>query len=174
MKEEKKDLFSYLEDSDAICITTNPHYSEDGIALMGGGCAGEAARRWEEVPKNLGLFLETVKLNIPYIIGSIDLNGNYIQPSRDIIKNNKYKCLIISFPTIHNLMNGADLDLIVESAKLLVILSDKFNLKRIILPRPGAGIGGLDWYRQVKPVIADILDDRFIICCQDHDEFYED
>ena len=42
MKERKADLFAtILEDGvDAICITTNGHYTIHGVAAMGGGCAG--------------------------------------------------------------------------------------------------------------------------------------
>lgn len=171
MKEEKKDLFSYLFDpyTDAICITTNPHYSEDGIALMGGGCAGEAARRWNQVPKNLGALLQKIGTNIPFIIGATDINGNYIHPSPEVLSQKKYKCLIFSFPTIHDLMEGSDLALIEQSAKLMVGFANRKNLKKIILPRPGVGIGGLPW-SHVRPILDDILDDRFVIVSFGHEE----
>ena len=44
MKERKADLFEtiYEDDVDAICITTNGMYLENGAA-MGGGCAGVCA-----------------------------------------------------------------------------------------------------------------------------------
>jgi len=171
MKEEKKDLFEYLfdPDTDAICLTTNPHYSEDGVACMGGGCAGEAARRWNKVPKNLGTLLKNYKYNIPYIIGATDSNGEYLNPSSELVSKKQYKCLILSFPTIENLMAGSDLVLIKKSAKTMMSLADQLNLKKIILGRPGVGIGGLLW-SDVKPVLSDILDDRFIIVSFAHEE----
>lgn len=173
MKEEKKDLFSYLLDSDtdAICITTNPHYSEDGVACMGGGCALEAANRWHQVPINLGRLLKETKMNIPFIIGAIDNDGNYIDPSISFVAENQFKCLIFSFPTINDLHCGSDLELIKESALYMVRIADALKLKQIVSVRFGSGIGGLDWYEQVKPVVEPILDDRFIICCQENDEF---
>jgi hypothetical protein len=171
MIEEKKDLFSYLfdKDTDAICITTNPHYTEDGIAIMGGGCAGEAARRWTEVPKNLGKFLKSLNRNVPYIIGATDNNGHYLEPTSLVIQEKSFKCLIFSFPTINSLIQGSDLNLIKNSAAIMVHFANRLHLKKIILGRPGVGIGGLFW-SDVKPVLEDILDDRFIIVSFDHEE----
>jgi hypothetical protein len=50
------------------------------------------------------------------------------------------------------------------------IFADRFQLMGVAGVRFGSGIGGLDWYRDVKPVVEKILDDRFIICCQENDE----
>jgi hypothetical protein len=77
--------------------------------------------------------------------------------------------LIFSFPTINNLVDGSSLTLIERSAQIMKNYADQMNLKQIILPRPGVGIGGLAW-ADVKPVIEKILDDRFVIVSFDHEE----
>ena len=171
MKERKTDLFETIfeDDVDAICITTNGQYSVQGIAAMGGGCAGICARRWPETARRLGKMLKTFGANIPFVIGALDEDGNYVEPTREGIKNKEFKCVIFSFPTINNIINGSNLQLIKQSATILKDYVDQFELKGIMVPRPGVGIGGLSW-KEVKPEIASILDDRFTAVSFDHEE----
>lgn len=171
MKERKTDLFETIyEDSvDAICITTNGQYTMQGLAAMGGGCAGVCARRWPETAQRLGRMLKTFGTNIPFVIGALDEDGNYLEPTREMIKEKTFKCLIFSFPTINNLIQGANLQLIKQSATVLKDYVEQFELKNVILARPGVGIGGLSW-SEVKPAIEEILDDRFTIVSFDHEE----
>jgi hypothetical protein len=154
---------------DAICITTNGQYTLDGRAAMGGGCAGVCAKRWPETAVRLGKCLKNFGTNVPHIIGSLNADGDYMEPNLRIVKERKFKCLIYSFPTIDNLIDGANLDLIIQSAKLMKEQADKYGLRNIIVPRPGVGIGGLNW-ADVKTVIAPYLDDRFTIVSFEHEE----
>lgn len=171
MKEIKKDLFEciYDNDVDAICITTNANYTMSGLACMGGGCAGVAARRWPDVPKRLGMLLKKFGSNIPFVIGAVDKDGKQLDLSPAMIKAKQFKCLLFSFPTINNLGDGSNLQLIKQSATCMVDYANQFALKQVILPRPGVGIGGLLW-SDVKPAIEPILDDRFTIVSFDHEE----
>src|SRR5277367_6544040 len=111
MKERKADLFEtiYEDGVDAICITTNGQYCTDGRAAMGGGCAKIAADKWPETSLRLGKCLKNFLTNVPFVIGALDKEGKYLEPSIKMIKDNKFKCLIFSFPTIDNLMDGAKL-----------------------------------------------------------------
>lgn len=171
MKEKKADLFEtiYEDGVDAICITTNGMWLEDGRAAMGGGCAGVCAKRWPETAFRLGKCLKNFLTNVPFVIGALDMDGEYQEPTLKKIKEKKFKCLIFSFPTIDHLMDGAKLKLIENSAKELRTLVDRYELKGIMVPRPGVGIGGLSW-GDVKAVIAPYLDDRFTIVSFEHEE----
>jgi len=171
MKERKTDLFEtiYEDDVDAICITTNGQYTMQGIAAMGGGCAGVCAKRWPETARKLGRMLKTFGSNVPFVIGALDENGEYLEPDREMIRERKFKCLIFSFPTIHNIIHGSNLELIKQSATLLKDYVEQFGLTGIMVPRPGVGIGGLSW-AEVKPAIEEILDDRFTVVSFDHEE----
>lgn len=164
MKERKADLFEtiYEDGVDAICITTNGMYCADGTAAMGGGCAGVCAKRWPETSVRLGKCLKNLASNVPFVIGALNADGEYIEPTLKMIKERKFKTLIFSFPTIDDLMTGAKLSLIKNSAKELKILVDRFELKGIMVPRPGCGIGSLS-YKDVKPILEEIFDDRFTI-----------
>jgi hypothetical protein len=171
MKELKADLFETIYEGgvDAICITTNGHYTKDGQAAMGGGCAGVCAKLWPETSFRLGTCLKNFMTNVPFVIGALDEDGVYIKPTLKLIKDRKFKTLIFSFPTIDNLMDGAKLDLIKNSAKELKILVDRFELRGIMVPRPGVGIGGLEW-DDVKPILEEYMDDRFTIVSFDHEK----
>jgi hypothetical protein len=171
MKERKADLFEtiYEDKVDAICITTNANYTVDGRACMGGGCAGVCAKRWPETALRLGKCLKNFGTNVPFVIGALDKNANYIEPTLKIIKEKKFNTLIISFPTIDDLMDGAKLSLIKNSTEELVKMVYRFELKNIILGRPGVGIGNLPW-ADVKSILEPLLDDRFTIVSFEHEE----
>lgn len=170
MKERKADLFETIYESnvDAICITTNGMWLDNGRAAMGGGCAGVCAKRWPETAIRLGTCLKNFLTNVPFVIGALDADGKYIEPKLPMIRAKKFKVLIFSFPTIDNLMDGAKMRLIENSAKELKVLVDRFDLKGIMVPRPGVGIGGLNW-SDVKPILEPYMDDRFTIVSFEHE-----
>lgn len=171
MKEKKADLFEMIHEDgvDAICITTNGMWLTDGRAAMGGGCAGVCAKRWPETAWRLGKCLKNFLTNVPFVIGALDENGEYLEPTLKMIKEKKFKTLIFSYPTIDDLMTGAKIDLIKKSAQELKALVDRFELKGVVVPRPGVGIGGLSW-GDVKTVIEPYMDDRFTVVSFDHEE----
>lgn len=164
MKEKKADLFESIHDPevDCICITTNGMYSLDGRAAMGGGCAGVCAKRWPKTSQRLAACLKNFEKNVPFVIGALDRKGNWIDPTLKMIKEMKFKCLIISFPTINDLMDGASLDLIKQSAHELKAMVQKYGLRHVVCPRPGVGVGSLPW-ADVKSIIEPIFDDRFTV-----------
>jgi hypothetical protein len=171
MKERKADLFEMIHEVgvDAICITTNGMYLTDGRAAMGGGCARICADRWPATSLRLGTCLKNFMTNVPFVIGALDQAGNYLEPKLKMIKAHEFKTLILSFPTIDDLIDGAKLDLIKNSAKELRALADKYQLQGIVCPRPGVGIGGLSW-ADVKPLLEGHFDHRFTVVSFDHEE----
>jgi O-acetyl-ADP-ribose deacetylase (regulator of RNase III) len=68
---------------------------------------------------------------------------------------------LVVFPVKHEWMELADLALIQQSAYELIALADRLEWRRVVLPRPGCGNGGLTW-DQVQPLLWD-LDDRFVV-----------
>lgn len=163
MKEIKGNVFDLaLEDGvDSICITTNGITNFNGLAIMGAGTAGEAARRWPAVRVNLGKALKAFG-NFPYVIGMINKQGDFVNPSSKAIKEKDYKCLIWSFPTKNDFRYNSIPALIERSALALVEHVNKFDLKKIMIPRPGCSNGGLQ-FDEVKKIIEPIFDDRFHI-----------
>ena len=74
--------------------------------------------------------------------------------------DSKSKCGLIRFPTKYNIGdNKSSLELIEQSLQTLVQIANNFKSKKIYLPRPGCGIGGLDWETEVKPLCEKYLED---------------
>lgn len=138
MIEREIDLWEL--ECDVRCITTNGTVdSMSAENIMGAGCAGEAVRRHPWLPQYHGMLIQE--------------NGQHVFlcPGR-----------LVMFPTIRELGEGASLELVVRSSKELLHLADIYEWERIALPRPGAGLGGLEW-GEVKEILEPELDDRFII-----------
>lgn len=165
-----EDLFDQIEKSDAICITTNCTVTLDNnefVNPMGGGCAGAAKRLWPAIDYIYGLLL-SIAPHVPCILGYANQEDkeDFINPEE--VTMNAGWCAVVAYPTMHSIMDPADLNLVIRSALLLVELANFHQWKSIVVPRMGAGIGGLNWETQVKPAVENILDDRFTII---HKEF---
>ncbi len=157
------DLFDFVQnkDIDVICITTNCSVSNDGTNPMGGGCAGAAARRWKELPEVLGSMLQSIP-SVPCLLGWVDRETDEFH--LDYMKD----CVALwAYPTMHEIGTPADLRLVTRSAALMKEVADVFGYQNILIPRPGAGIGGLDWKEEVKPALEEILDGRFYLVHKD-------
>lgn len=119
----------------------------DGTAVMGAGLALDAAKRHPELPKKLG----------DHILR---------WDCRPFVYQN-----IICIPTKYNWNQPSRLDLIASGCRELVLLADVFkalgNNDLILLPKLGCGLGGLNWERQVRPVMDALLEsERFILVSQ--------
>ena len=130
--------------ADARVIPTNGFIKKNGEGVMGRGVALQMKQRYPHAPAWLGNHLIR--------------NGNHVGrcslPKRDL--------LFIWFPVkITSWRDDASLTLIERSCQELVALvSPMWN--QVALPRVGCGNGGLDW-EDVKPILEEYLDDRFIV-----------
>lgn len=136
MREITGDIWDYCGRA-IIAITTNGQLTRDGRAQLGRGCARQAGLRFPELAKRLGELIEA--------------HGNHVFYLGEGL---------VSFPVEHSPFENPDLRLIRRSARELAILADRKGWPLVIVPRPGCGGGGLDW-REVRPILAACLDDRF-------------
>lgn len=143
MKEITGDLFDYP----VIVIPTNGVVKADGRLVMGAGVAKQAKDRYLNLDLYLG-YQVSKKGNSCYVFCNIDT-------------------FIISFPTKDNYITNSYLRLIEKSTKVLVEITDWFNLEKVYLPKVGCGYGNLNWETEVKPLLSRYLDDRFIIVTKD-------
>lgn len=165
MKEAKGNIF--YTDCDAVCITTNGFIKANGENVMGRGCALEAARMIPQLPKILGTKIRnngnrvhilyeqnnTFLCSFPVKPGSVQFNGtNVVNHMQSKFKVGDY---------VPGWAAKADPKIIQHSAIQLKELADQMNWKTVVLPRPGCGAGELKW-ADIKPLLEEILDDRFI------------
>ncbi len=138
MREEMVDIWSYQGQA-VIAITTNGSLTGDGRAIMGKGVARQAAERFPELRHQLGRLLQ--------------VRGNHVH---EILLG------LVSFPVEETPYSLPQLSLIKRSAKELRLLTDQYGWTAVVVPRPGCGGGGMRW-QEVKPVLEEYFDDRFIV-----------
>lgn len=136
MKIVKGDLWVYP--ADIRIVSTNGSVRGDGCAVMGRGCAFEAAQRYIMLPRKLGVMLKK--------------HGNHVFSFPD--------CNIITFPVKHQWHEDADLQLIERSVKELRQFLQVG--KRYVAPRFGCGNGRLQW-EDVKPLLVGLPDSVRVI-----------
>src|SRR4030043_1334729 len=105
---------SYLDQTDAICITTNMSAKRNGKAVMGFGSAKDAKSRFHGIDEDLGALIRD--------------KGSMVFPIRNekfsIGKNTK-EISIVAFPTKWEWWEQSNTTLIEDSLKKLVALTDE-------------------------------------------------
>lgn len=152
MREENGDLFEVYPD--AFVIPTNTQTTPIPIrrdiygcrAVMGAGLARQAAKKYEWLAAWLGERIVTT-------------GGEHIYA----IKTDDDMPYLICLPTKRHWKNPSDLYLIVDMVKELKDLTRMLGWSEVTLPRLGCGYGGLDWEREVKPILSGLLDNRFVV-----------
>jgi hypothetical protein len=142
MLETIGDIWTYADQGDVIVITTNGSLTRDGRAIFGRGVARQAALRFLGLADKLGRLLAEQGSHV------FDLGNG-----------------VVTFPVEESPWSLPELRIIARSAQELRALVDRSGWRRIVVPRPGCGGGGLAW-KDVQPVLAPWLDDRFIVISQ--------
>lgn len=117
-------------------ITTNGTVRKNGTAVMGRGCAREAALKYHGLAHELGKMLKE--------------HGNHVHFFAQLN--------LLTFPVKHAFYEDADLQLIarsVEEFKMMVAWLSSSGT--YVMPRPGCGWGHLDW-TMVQPLLLDLPD----------------
>ena len=135
------DLWEARQPGDWVCITINSFIRSDGRLVMGRGIALEALSRYPHIQATLGLLIEE--------------HGSRLE----VLDNDR----LIAFPVKKHFKDKAELQIILRSTLQLLEAAPRLTGGRILMPRPGAGFGRLDW-AEVRPMIAHYLkDDRFVV-----------
>jgi hypothetical protein len=134
------DIWHYHEAGYPIVITTNGDLNSRGQAIMGRGIALEMKTRYPEFPQELAIHLEHYGNKVGYF---------------------KFYN-VFTFPTKHHWFEKSDIELIKISALSLYVASGWAGFDKVYMVRPGCSNGKLLW-RDVKPILDPILNDRFIV-----------
>lgn len=151
MKEITADFWEVWINYDFVCIPTNGCVKKDGCAVMGAGLAKEARERWPGIDLALGTNIKVFGIGVT-AIHWLEIGAKEID--------------IYAFPTKYHWKEKSSLELIEKSAKELVEKVEGFIVDggwKVLLPRPGTGYGRLSWEKEVKPILAPILDDRVTV-----------
>lgn len=143
MREERGDLFEYP--CDALVVPINWRTNRNGDAIMGAGVALAAKKRWPHLQRVLGDQIRRSP-DAPHV--PIYAMGDY---------------WMVCLPTKHDWRDPSDVKLIEAGVTALIDQAGGFGWRTIVLPRLGCGLGQLDWEVQVRPLLADLLDDRFVV-----------
>lgn len=131
-------------DADAICIMTNGNVRH-GRATMGRGTAQVARDAWPGVDRILGQRIQGLGHHVHRLTTENRMIGVCCLPWH-----------VYSFPTKNDWRQRSSLELIKQSCHELRLFPGV-----IVLPRPGAGYGGLDW-SITRAVLKELLpEDRF-------------
>lgn len=130
------DLWTYP--ADFRVITTNGSVRKDGACVMGRGCAKEAARRYPELPDELGHQI-LLKGNRGFYFGKYSL---------------------FTFPVKHAWHEQADINLIEQSTAWFA--RNLLESATYVMPRPGCGNGHLSW-KHVRPILVHLPDNVHVI-----------
>ena len=166
MREWKGDLWSLVGNVTHLCITTNGDVNKGGRAVMGKGCAREAANLFAQydVAKILGRQLQRHN-NVPLWLGIMQRTSTgiaFIPNNLDGPQAYGEGTFLFTFPVKHHWGEPADPGLIDLSARRLAQMFQGQQVN-IAIPRPGCGNGQLKWEEQVKPILTPVFDDRFLI-----------
>lgn len=148
------------EKRDAVCVTTNGVLRANGRAVMGAGIAKYARDTFQGVDKRLG---ENIKA---YGNRAFSLGWQWPITATSECSPQKQagKFMLLSFPTKHHWKDNSDSVLIRESCRQIMSLANEHDLDSIYMPCPGCSNGHLDYERDVRPVLMEELDGRFIVC----------
>ncbi len=144
---------------DLRVVTTNGDVNALNQAVMGRGCAREAKAKVPGIERHFARMLRAhgnrvMRLAETHPDGTVTLG---------LFSKDRTGTVLASFPVKHHWKDEADPALIARSARQLVALADRFGYERVALPRPGSGNGRLSWGDDVRPIIAEVLDDRFTV-----------
>lgn len=139
---------------DACVVTTNGIIKSDGRAVMGVGIAKYCRDRFTGCDELLGVMLKTTG-NHAHILSKYNIPG-------------KMECFtLVSFPTKNDWRDDSSIELIRQSCKEIVKLADEYHFDNIYMPCPGCTNGHLNYWNDVRPVLIEELDSRFVICVPD-------
>lgn len=147
MIERIGDLRTFHSASMPIGITMNGSITRSGLAVMGRGCALQAATRFSKIRSALGRRLREA--------------GNHVYWFPDFG--------VFTLPVKPRWYERADCALIRRSARELMQPAADRDRRLVVLPRPGCGNGGRSW-GEVRPILADLLDDRVVVITHNLEE----
>lgn len=141
------DYWQFAKTADCLVFTSNRTLNSRGHLVMGAGIARDFKQHFPHLPALFGKVL--TESPDSHLMSTFGYSGDFFYT-------------IVAFPTKEHWKDDSITNYIDRSCSELVIHADKYNANKVILTRPGCGLGGLQW-EDVKPICLKHLDDRFSI-----------
>lgn len=135
----------------ACLVTTNGIVKQNGCAVMGAGIAKYCRDKFAGVDRELGIKI-SASGNHVYRLGyqsEPDSNGIF---------------LLYSFPTKDDWKEDSKLELIRQSCREMMKKVKDDYLDVVYMPCPGCSNGKLDYWKDVRPILINELNDKFVVC----------
>lgn len=161
MQETRANLWKFVPPDYSLIYRGVPTNGvvRNGKLVMGAGVAADAKKQFPELPSLWGMAVEK-EGNIPHFGPWYVSDKPY-----DLVTDTGEGFFLFSFPTKNHYNQDADGYLIMKSAIILAekALSNPYDA--FIIPRPGVGLGRLDW-RDVRPMLLALLPDNVFVVHQ--------
>jgi hypothetical protein len=139
-----RDFWTHLDEGVWGVIPVNCIRRKSGELVMGAGLAKAAAELCKSLPMVFGMQFEEMGPGV-----------HLAQVSTRRAQMRKF----ISLPTKNHFSEKSSLDFIRPYVEQLA----KLDIDRAFVPKIGCGLGGLDWEHEVRPMLFEVLDERFTI-----------
>ena len=149
-------IFLLPDGPEAAAVTTNGMIKKDGSAVMGAGIARYARDNLEGIDGILGALLRVSGNHARFL-------GSFYDRNRETA-GLPPMVFAMAFPTKDDWRDPSDPALIRRSAAEAMHVAHVNNLRKVYMPAPGCSNGRLDYASQVRPLLADILSDTFVLC----------
>lgn len=136
---------------DACLVTTNGIVRKDGKAVMGAGIAKYCRDTFIGCDETLARKLKA--------------GGNHVYSLGLWHKPDKSGAfMLFSFPTKNDWKDNSSLELIRQSCREMVDMVKDEKLTCVYMPCPGCSNGRLDYWKDVRLILLEELNDRFVVC----------
>jgi hypothetical protein len=162
MKTVIGDIWEFAKNGEVICIPTNGYLTKHGIGVMGKGLALQAKHRYPDIPINLGRHLQTRGNTVGWILlHPIRIIAVPVKPIRMILSHESDRSKIIDSVRLMYAIGSAvpgfhckaDPKIIRQSLNELLMFMIKNSLNSVMLPLLGCGAGGLDYKKDLLPIL---------------------
>jgi hypothetical protein len=151
MLERFGEFWDVAPEYEVLVCTTNLKLNRKDELIMGGGIARAFKARFPHLPALWGLQRKM-----------LDVHGveRFLFFDTSLSADNQH---LVGLPTKYDWTEDSDIDLIDTGLEALRKFADIFKVKKVLMTRPGCGLGNLDWNGQVRDLVSHWLDDRFTV-----------
>lgn len=164
MKTVNGDIWTYCipNSENVICIPTNGFLTRNGTGVMGKGLALQAKQRYPDIGYNLGRLLQRFGNTVGWIYQRpVRILSVPVKPVSYLIKSESdMNNVIHSVRPLYEIGSEvpgyhckADPSLIRNSLNQLLTFMIKCDLTSVYLPLLGCGAGGLDFRKDLMPIL---------------------